>query len=141
MIRSALAAFAFLLLSCSTSQERKHEALMNEIEASIRLPSGAGPLESYARYYTEYRGEVIGAYTTEVEAPRSADYGCEELLANDKSKPVGCPAPADVRPGQRRWVKFEDYPAVAGEKCTAIQLVFDPRARKIKDVRCVEASY
>lgn len=141
MVRSLLVAFAFLLASCSNSEERKHEALMNEIESSIRLPSGAGPLESYARYYSEYRGEVVGAYTTEVEAPRPADYGCEELSADGKSKSVRCPAPADVRPGQRRWVNFEDYPAVAGHKCTAIQLIFDPRTRKIKDVQCVEANY
>lgn len=141
MNQSALVAFTFLLGSCSTSQERKHEALMNEIEASIRLPSGARPLEGYARYYTEHRGEVIGAYTTEVEVPRSADYGCEKLTADGKSKAVGCPAPADVRPGQRRWVKFEDYPTVAGEKCTAIQLIFDPRVRKIKNVECVEPIY
>lgn len=141
MIRSAVAVFAFSLVSCSTSQERKHEALMNEIEGSIRLPRGAGPLNSYARYYTDYRGAVIGAYTPKVEAPRAADYGCEDLLADGKSKPVACPAPANARPGERRWVKFDDYPAVAGENCTAIQLIFDPRARKTTYVECVEPTY
>ena len=121
---------------CASYQRNSHAALMDEIESSILLPPGAGPLESYARYYTEYDGSVHGAYTTEIEAPRPADYGCEELLLNGSSKTVACPAPADARPGERRWVKFEDYPAVAGENCTAIQLEFDPRTRKIIYLEC-----
>lgn len=126
------------LASCTSNQKSSQEALMDEIESSIRLPPGAGPLESYARYYTEHEGSVHGAYTTEIEAPRPSDYGCEELQSNGSSKTVACPAPADARLGERRWVKFEDYPAVAGENCTAIQLGFDPRTRKITHLECVQ---
>jgi hypothetical protein len=124
------------LTGCASSPKDSQAALMDDIESSIRLPSGAGPLESYARYYTLHEGSVHGAYTTEVEAPRPPDYGCEELGSNGSSKMVACPAPADARPGERRWVKFEDYPAVAGEDCTAIQLEFDPRTRKFTYLEC-----
>ena len=109
---------------------------MDEIESSIRLPPGAGPLDSYARYYTAHEGSVHGAYTTEVEAPRPTDYGCEELASNASSKMVDCPAPADARPGERRWVKFEDYPAISGKDFTAIQLEFDPRTKKFTYLEC-----
>lgn len=126
-----------VLASCASNQKNKQAASMDEIESSIRLPQGAGPLESYARYYTEHEGSVLGAYTTEIEAPRPSDYGCEELQLNGSSKTVACPAPADARPGERRWVKFDDYPAVAGEDCTAIQLRSDPRTRKITYLECV----
>lgn len=122
--------------SCDSNQTNSQAALMDEIESSIRLPPEAGPLESYARYYTEHEGSVHGAYTTGIEAPRPSDYGCEEIQLDGSSKTVACPAPADARPGERRWVKFDDYPAVAGEDCTAIQLEFDPRTRKITYLEC-----
>lgn len=124
------------LAGCASGQKENQEALMDEIESSIRLPPGAGPLESYARYYTAYRGSVHGAYTREREAPQPSDYGCEEVGLNGSSKPVACPAPAYAQPGERRWVKFEDYPAVEGEDCKAIQLEFDPRTRRFKYLEC-----
>ncbi|WP_139020349.1 hypothetical protein [Citromicrobium sp. JLT1363] len=124
------------LASCASDQANSRTALMDEIESSIRLPADAGPLESYARYYTEHKGSVHGAYTTEVEAPRPSDYGCEELQVDGSWKTVACAAPADAQPGERRWVKFEDYPAVAGKDCAAIQLEFDLRTRKITYLEC-----
>ncbi len=124
------------LLSCNTDQTNSQAALMDEIEGSIRLPSSAGPLESYARYYTEYKGSVLGTYTTKIESPRPSDYGCEELQLDGSSKTVACAAPADANPGERRWVQFDDFPIVTGEDCTAIQLQFDLRVRKIKYLEC-----
>ena len=126
------------LTGCALSPKDSQAALMDEIESAVRLPPEAGPLESYARYYTVHEGSVHGAYTTEVKVSRPQDYGCEELGSNGKSKMVACTALADARPGERRWVKFEDYPAVAGEDCTAIQLEFDPQTRKITYLECAD---
>ena len=95
-------------------------------------------MDRYARYYTEYDGAVHGAFTTMIEPPRPADYGCEEMELNGGAKSVPCPAIADTRPGERRWVQFEDYPAVSGEDCTAIQLEFDLRTRKLTYLQCAE---
>ena len=124
------------LTGCGSSPEESQAALMDEIEGAVRLPTEAGPLDSYARYYTVHRGSVHGAYTTEVEAPRPTGFGCEKLGSNGKSKMVACPAPADAQPGERRWVKFDDYPAVAGKDCTAIQLEFDLQTRQISYLEC-----
>ena len=137
MIRSAVAVVALLMVSCSTPEKRKQDETMNEIESSIRLPPGARPLDGYARYYTEHEGKVHGAYTTHIEAARPSDFRCEDLQSNGSSKLVACPALADVSLGQRRWVKYADYPAVAGEDCTAIQLMFDPRTREIVYLKCI----
>jgi hypothetical protein len=124
-------------VSCAPAGVSSQVALMNEIEGSIRLPPGAGSLGSYARYYTEHDGSIHGAYTTEVEEPPPPDYGCDELQSDFSSKAVPCPALADVPVGQRRWVKFDDYPAVAGPGCTAIQLAYDRQAKKFTYLRCV----
>jgi hypothetical protein len=126
------------LASCAPVEVSREALLMDEIESSIRLPPNARSLGSYARYYTEDGGVVHGAYTTEVEEPRPRDFGCSEIQSDFRLKEVACPALADVPVGQRRWVKFEDYPAVSGRDCTAIQVVFDPRAKRFDHLQCVE---
>lgn len=147
MCDGALMKYALVSISlvatagCASSQVASQDALMDEIERSVILPAGALPLQSYARYYTEDRDLILGAYTTQVEEPRPADYGCEEAQIDGSSKPVECSAIADVPRGQRRWVKFRDFPYVGVEDCGAIQLAFDPRTRKIIHLECVQLSY
>ncbi|WP_152608676.1 hypothetical protein [Croceibacterium mercuriale] len=133
--------FLITLAGCVPNQATSQERLMDEIESSIALPAEALPLRSYARYYTQYQGSVLGAYTTQVEEPRPADYGCEELRSDGSSKAVGCRAIANVPLGQRRWVEFDDYPAVSGRGCTALQLDFDPGTKGFNYLECAEADY
>lgn len=114
---------------------------MDEIESSIILPVGALPMQRYARYYTEYSGSIHGAYTTKIEEQRPVDYGCEEAKLDGNSKPVACPSVADLQPGNRRWVKFEDYPAVAGRDCTAVQIEFDPKTKTFVYLQCSEPTH
>lgn len=138
-----LAIYPLILLaltSCVSAAADGHEALMDEIEASVVLPTGALPLKGYARYYTEYRGAIHGAYTTHIEK-RSADYGCSEMTEDLKLKEVTCPAIADLEPGNRRWVKFRDYPAVSGQHCSAIQIMFNPKTKAFDWVACSEPTY
>ncbi|WP_435416698.1 hypothetical protein WAB17_07295 [Parerythrobacter aurantius] len=132
---------AFSLASCASDQTDIQGYLMDEIESSIDLPPGAKPLGNYARYYTEYDGLVHGAYTIEVETPRPLEYGCEEARSDGRSMTTTCSSPADAKPGERRWVKFEDYPAVSGEDCTAIQLQYDPRTKRFTYLECAHPDY
>lgn len=132
---------SILLVSFSTPERGEHDDLMDYIEKSIVLPNGALPLDKYARYYTEYRDSVIvGAYTTDIET-READFGCSEMLENFETKDVKCPALADAKLGERRWVAMVDYPAVAANDCHAIQLIFNKVTRKFVDVACVSPSH
>ena len=124
------------LSACATNAETETERLMTQIESSVVLPSNAFELEEYARYYTFYRGKVHGAYTMEVASPLSADEVCEQENIDGSTRPVKCPDAADLPLGERRWVKFEDYPAVSGSDCMAIQLEYDPRNMRFDYIEC-----
>lgn len=126
------------LSACVSTQSDSNEKTMDGIENSITLPPNALALESYARYYTEHRGLVIGAFTTVVEGTRPPDYGCEELQLDFTSKSVPCPAVADVRIGSRRWVSFADLPSVAGKDCTALRVEYDPMSKNFTLIDCAK---
>jgi hypothetical protein len=135
------AVLLLVLLSVSlTADEVRHERLMNEIEANLTLPKGALSLAQYARYYTEYHGQIHGAYTTKVEV-RSKDYTCSEMQVDFSLKKVPCAAIANLKPGQRRWVPFRDYPAVAAEECGAVQIMYNPANRSFEYVECARPTY
>ncbi|MHA6723180.1 hypothetical protein [Sphingomonas sp. RS2018] len=114
---------------------------MDEIEAKLVMPDGSLPLSKYARYYTEQDGKVHGAYTTEIEEKRPADYGCTVIQHDGRTQNVPCPALADLQPGHRRWVLFHDYPAVAAENCRAIQVQYNPVSRLIEFLECAVPMY
>lgn len=131
-------AFFAICAGCASKETTRQAAIMDEIEGSIRLPPGARSLTDYARYYTEEDGSVHGAYTTQIESPRPADYGCEEVHLNGGTTTIACPALADARRGERRWVKVKDYPVVAGANCNALHLAYDPRAKIFTYLKCAE---
>ncbi|HEX8382389.1 MAG TPA: hypothetical protein VF592_03340 [Sphingomonas sp.] len=126
--------------ACGSSEKTRQQRLMNEIEAKLKLPKGSLPLAQHARYYTEYRGRVLAAYTTEIET-RAADYGCSDMQANMSLKEVSGPAAADLRPGRRRWVQFSDYPAVASEGCRAVQIQYDASTKSVEYAECAMPDY
>lgn len=128
-------------VSCAPARLSRQEALMDEIEGLVQLPANAGTVQSYARYYTEYKGSVHGAYTTTVEGPRPPDFACSEMKSDDSVKAVSCPAAADVPVGQRRWVRYEDYPAVTGSGCAAIDLQYEPRTKQFTYLQCAKSDH
>ncbi|MFW2349673.1 MAG: hypothetical protein ACN4E0_04915 [Qipengyuania sp.] len=135
----AIFALPILLLVACVSQtaDPKQESLMNEVEAQVVLPDGAGPLSSYARYYTIARdGMLVGTYTREIEE-RDPDEGCTELLEDFELKEVDCPALADVAIGERRWVDIDDLPAASADGCEAVQVVYDPKAQRFVFGECI----
>ena len=131
----------WLLSSCAPSPHSRQDALMNEVEASVKMPRGAGPLSSYARYYAfAPDGLLVAAYTREVEK-QEPGVSCSEMTLDGDLKDVACPALANAKLGERRWVSFEDFPAVADEACGAVQVVYDPKARRILYTECVRPVY
>jgi hypothetical protein len=63
MYRPFVIAVFTLVSCCSSPAKRRQEALMNEIETSIHLPTGARSLASYARYYAYVTpDEIVGEY-------------------------------------------------------------------------------
>jgi hypothetical protein len=72
-----------LLTACSTAEERRQKALMDQIEHELRLPTGAHPLSKYARYYAFADGGVHAVYIIpwDAKAMPAEDDGCEERTA------------------------------------------------------------
>ena len=87
-----IAVATILLTACSSSEERKHDALMDQIEKQVRLPDGARPLTEYARYYTSDRdGRVFAVFTTFRE-PKFDTFNLEPGKRRWVSNPVQMPA-------------------------------------------------
>lgn len=122
-----------LLASRSDPAPDQREILMNYIERHVVLPKGALPLSKYARYYSDYEGRVVAVYTTETEY-RPADYGCSEMVEDFQSRDIECPAIADAKPGERRWVAFADYPGAVARDSHAVHLLFNKERNSFESV-------
>ena len=98
---------------------------MDKIESKVELPEGAGPLDSYARYYTIWPdGMLVGTFTRKIEQ-RDEDDGCSELTESFEIIETECPKLADAAIGERRWVKFDDLPSASDPECGALQIAYD----------------
>lgn len=82
---------------------------MDEIERQVQLPADADELQNYARYYTFDGKRVIATYVAS--------------RGNDPLK------------GQRRW-RAERLPTVMDGGCAVVNIIYDPRARKIENTYC-----
>lgn len=115
-MRLLAAATPFLLASCNGGADRSHDETIEQIEKQVRLPDDAGPLASYARYYTRDADLVVGIYITFVD-PRYRKY--------------------DLARGLSRWVDDpRDLPSLPDSGCSAVNVIYDPVARKIEHVAC-----
>ena len=119
----------FLALSCAPAPAQNNQGapqsatppnteaqarleLMDQIERQVRLPEGAGPLASYARYYAWQQREdgfrkVVAVYENLTGAP----------------------------PG-RRWVADTEFPLVMDGGCGFISLSYDLAAQRVEHVTC-----
>lgn len=109
---------ALLLLGCSSPEEQAHQAMMDKIEAQVRLPSGARPLADYSRYYAAgTKNEIVAIY----------------LIV-----PKGVPPPeGSVPPGKRRWFNDKDeMPGMNGGGCGEVSVVYDTAKSALREVEC-----
>lgn len=130
-----------VLGSCSSPAEREHNRLMDQIEAQVRLPTGARRLQEYARYYAYGdHADVIGEYVIPMDdSPRPVEV-CEDLSANFTSRKVPCQSfktdwamPA----GERRWVPDQRHlPVVDDGGCAVVTVEFDRTKSAITGVAC-----
>ena len=94
------------------TEAQAREELMERIEREVRLPEGAAPLASYARYYAwQERGD-----------------GIRKVIAVYLG--VG-----ERTPG-RRWVTENEFPLILDGGCGLISLSYDAAARRIEHVTC-----
>ncbi|WP_336979468.1 hypothetical protein [Altererythrobacter fulvus] len=147
----------FLLMSLLTSvgncagQPSEHQGLMSTIEEIVRLPEGARPIDDYSRNYAMGSdGKVIAVYVIPREPRESlwAD-GCEVALGDFKSRPCTKEEVAEMvredaqgvaafgKADESRWFDDPDaLPYFTDGGCALIEIVFDPRSRKVESARC-----
>jgi hypothetical protein len=131
--------------SCSSPGQRRQQALMNEIEASIDLPKGARSLSSYARYYAYVTpDEIIGAYMVpHMDDPMGRQ--CEEIDANFTTRTVPCSLPAaegkEVGSDERVWLNdWHNLPMADDGKCGELTFAFHAAAHRFEAISCVGIS-
>jgi hypothetical protein len=94
------------------TEAQAREELMARIEREVRLPEGAAPLASYARFYAwQERGD-----------------GIRKVIAVYLG--VG-----ERTPG-RRWVTESEFPLILDGGCGLVTLSYDAAAQRIEHVTC-----
>src|SRR4051812_49412318 len=107
MTVARLALLTFLLIDCSSPETRRHDELLNKIEASIRLPAGAKPLSSYVRYYAPAgSGHIAGVFMLPGLDELPPGQGCEQLRGDMTSEPCtfAWPKSTSVGADSRVWL-------------------------------------
>lgn len=137
-----LAVVALSFIGCSSPKDRAREQLLDTIEHSIRLPAGARPFSSYARYYAPSgRDEVVGIFILPGLDELPAGEGCEELREIGTSAPCSFdwPKSTEVGAGNRVWLS--DYaklpmPMRDARNCGLISMVYQTSKRRFIEVVC-----
>jgi hypothetical protein len=135
--------------SSSAPATAANEALMDEIERQVQLPTDAEPLDHYGRYYRfAGKGQVQAVYMLPPERttpdPRPADWGCEDLVLDGNAlstREVPCPPDEDIsqflRAGQRRWLADGmALPEIFDGGCATVNVRFNLETRKVEHAYC-----
>ena len=141
-LKKVFAAFGLgLLLAGCATESSQTDKIMDQIESTISLPSGASEIGSYARYYTKSEnGLVTAVYLSPFEKPDPND-GCSEIMPDDSLKDVPCPETEYAYPllesGQRVWLEdFRNMPVVFDGGCIYIEIEYDLKTQKYISIAC-----
>jgi hypothetical protein len=116
-MKSACSAIIFFLLcACSPSEHQHQAAVMNQIEKAVVLPSGAKPIENYARYYAAgSANKVMVVYVIPPDEPQ----------------------PYELRKGQRTWLTdYRLLPSINDGGCSVIEFSFDLQSSRVEHLLC-----
>ena len=149
-----LAVFS-LLTGCansSPSASPEHQTVFETIEANVRLPAGAFPLDRYSRNYAKRPdGKFVATYIVPFTSLQhdEGDLGCDVMLEDFGSRPCSEAEIAESHhrdlqyaksygtAGETRW--FDNYlemPFINDGGCLQIDIVFDPLTSVIESVKC-----
>jgi hypothetical protein len=96
-----------------SGRDAEQQALMDRIEREVRLPRGAGPVASYARFYAwqQQRGDGVRKVVAVYENLTGAASG-------------------------RRWVTEREFPVIMDGGCGVVSLSYDVATQRIEHVSC-----
>jgi len=149
-----LAVFS-LLTGCansSPSASPEHQTVFETIEANVRLPAGAFPLDKYSRNYAKRPdGKFVATYIIPFNSLQldEEDYGCDVMLEDFESRTC---SEAEIAQSHQRDLQFAQAYGAAGETrwfdnylelpfmndggCLQIDIVFDPNTGLVESVEC-----
>lgn len=130
---------AMALGNCQPSQDAGNTKLLDQIERSVALPAGAGPLESYSRYFApDGKGNIEALYVVHSRQFVDDAYAfCQSRQM--KAFPCGeRPGTVELaQPGHRKWLDdARDLPIPDGGGCGAIRFSYDLATAKASIPRC-----
>jgi len=122
----------------------QRDQLLDNIEATIRLPEGALPLKSYVHYYAPARaGHIVGTFMLPgLDDPASGE-GCEQLRQDMTSQPCvsAWPKSRKVGAGNRVWLSgIEKLPMPARDDghCGIVFFGYRTSDGQFVDVACFD---
>ncbi|MDB5707902.1 MAG: hypothetical protein JWN66_5018 [Sphingomonas bacterium] len=138
-----------LLLAAAAPLPNRHDALMDEIERTVRLPKSANPLSSYGKSYAFAKpGKVMAIYLIP-EPLHDPSLGCAVITEDLGSRPCtsqeikesrdrDARSVADqVGAGKRRWLDDpRDLPDISDGGCTQITIEYDVASKRFLHVAC-----
>jgi hypothetical protein len=139
-----MALLMLLLSGCSSSDARQRDAVLDNLEASIRLPAGAKPLNSYVRYYAPAgKGQIAGILMLPGLDELPPGEVCEQLREDMTSEPCTFvwPKSTSVGAGNRVWLSGLEklpMPARDGGHCSIITFGYRTSDRRFLDVTCYD---
>jgi hypothetical protein len=135
-MRIAFSLAVLALCGCSAQAKSPHDRIMDQVENTVTLPSGAHPLRDYARYYAfDDKGRVSIVYALP-GPPASRHEICTEMdgrVPPEKWRAVPCPKESPEKSylpaGRRRWMS--DWLAIPRTPdtlgCEQITFTYDAR--------------
>lgn len=141
-MRYEFIALTLLMLgACSTSADVSHNQIMDTVEARVRLPSDAGALSDYARYYAlGENGNVLITYIVPHPTSQNPTEVCAEMAAihhKDVCQEYPEFLKTDLSAGKRRWL--EDYrvlPVIDDGGCRLVSFEYDVQLDKLTSPAC-----
>lgn len=146
-----LAILALAAATACSAQSSEQAAIIRAIEAAVVLPEGAAALDEYSRNYAvRPDGKILAVYVSPSEPVVAAeDDGCEVMLEDLEARPCTDDEVAErVRDdqsraermgnaGQSRWFdSYEELPVVLDGGCGFIEVIYDPKTKRIERAEC-----
>ncbi|MBH0115214.1 hypothetical protein I5E68_19970 [Novosphingobium sp. YJ-S2-02] len=148
-----VASMLFIALTgAATVPVSEQQALMVQIESSVKLPVGASSIDQYSRNYAlRPDGKVVAVFVIPPEPTwnDSEGIGCDVMLEDFTSRPCTEEEIAESKQqdaataarfgaaDEARW--FDDYrelPGFLDGGCSQVEIIFDPRSKQIERAEC-----
>lgn len=118
------------------------QGVLDAIEESVVLPSGARKLNEYARYYSKGPDDSIVAVfiLPALIKPEECELFNEDPTLTSVV-PCGSGMVKPIQAGQRQWLEdWRNLPWVHDRNCGDITVLYDRRKRLFTEVRCPGAA-